>query len=167
MVYLGLGANVGDREGNLVRALEMLGEGVRVQAVSSLYETEPVGYTDQPWFLNIVCRGTTSWEALQLLALVKRIEASLGRVPSFPNAPRPIDVDILLYGDSTIDMPELTVPHPRMAERAFVLVPLVELAPELVHPTMGKTVESMLAEVRGREGVVRRRWSGAAVKKIR
>lgn len=161
VVYLGLGANLGDRESNLIKALEMLAEGVRMEAVSSLYETEPMGYLEQPRFLNIVCRGTTPLEPQRLLALAKKIEGSLGRVASFPNAPRPIDIDILFYGDSAIDTPELVIPHPRIAERAFVLVPLAELAPELAHPLTGHTVKSMLAEVNGREGVVRREWSGA------
>ncbi len=152
-VYLGLGANMGDRQANLERAVELLGERLRIEKVSSVYETEPVGYEDQPPFLNAVCRVQTDIGPLQLLTLVKGIEASMGRVPNFTNGPRPIDVDIMLYDDLVMVDPELTIPHPRMAERAFVLVPLLEIAPSIIHPFSGESVEDMMAKVGGVDGV--------------
>jgi GTP cyclohydrolase-4 len=152
-VYLGLGANTGDRQANLERAVELLGERLNIQKVSSVYETEPVGYEDQPPFLNAVCRVQTDIGPLQLLSLVKGIEAGMGRVPNFTDGPRPIDIDIILYGDLAMVDPELTIPHPRMAERAFVLIPLLEIAPGIVHPFSGESVEEMVAKVGGIDGV--------------
>lgn len=156
-VYLGLGANLGDREANLMEAVRRLRSlGVKVEVCSSLYETEPIGYTDQSPFLNAACRAKTDLSPEQLLAAIKDIEREMGRVPSFLNAPRFIDIDILLYGDLVTNTPDLTIPHPRLAERAFVLVPLVEIAPELIHPVLEKTVAELLKEVQGLEGV--RKW---------
>ena len=152
-VYLGLGANMGDRQANLERAVELLGERLRIEKVSSVYETEPVGYEEQPPFLNAVCRVQTDIGPLQLLSLVKGIEAGMGRVPNFTDGPRPIDVDIILYGDLVMVDPELTIPHPRMAQRAFVLVPLAEIAPDIVHPFSGESIEYMTAKVDGIDGV--------------
>jgi len=152
-VYLSLGSNVGDRKANLEKALQLLSQWLDVEQVSSLYQTEPVGYTEQPPFLNAICRVETDLGPLQLLSLIKGIEASLGRVPSFPNAPRPIDVDILFYGDLVIETPELTIPHPGIEERAFVLIPLLEIAPNLLHPVRGDTIRHLTAKVPGKEGV--------------
>jgi len=146
-VYLGLGSNLGDRESNLAQALAMLVEKVRLEKYSSIYETEPVGYSEQPNFLNMVCSGSTDLDPLKLLAFVKEIEKDFGRVPSFPNAPRPIDIDILFYDDQIIRSESLTIPHSRIVERAFVLVPLSEIAPELVHPESRKRIEELLSEV--------------------
>lgn len=154
-VYLGLGSNLGDRMGNLAKAVELLSSKVGAKEVSSVYETEPVGYDDQPLFLNAVVSGETGLEPLALLRFVKRIEAVLGRRPSFPNAPRPVDIDILFYGEEVVRTPELTVPHPAISERAFVLVPLAEIAPALVHPASRKKVSELLAEVDGLSGVKR------------
>jgi 2-amino-4-hydroxy-6-hydroxymethyldihydropteridine diphosphokinase len=152
-VYLGLGANTGDRRANLEKALGLLGERLCIDMVSSVYETEPVGYEDQPPFLNAVCCVTTDIGPLQLLSLVKGIEATMGRVPNFTDGPRPIDIDIIIYGKLVMVDPELTIPHPRMGERAFVLVPLAEIAPDLIHPFSGESIGDMLAKVGGKDGV--------------
>ena len=152
-VYLGLGSNLGKRQANLERALKILSESVHIEQVSSLYETEPVGNIEQPLFLNAVCRAQTELGPLQLLSLIKGVEASLGRVPGFPNAPRSIDLDIILYGDLVMETPELTIPHPRFTERAFVLIPLLEIAPELRHPVSGDRIRDMATRVEGQDGV--------------
>ena len=143
-VYLGLGSNLGDREANLRRALELLSRSVTLERVSSIYETEPWGYSDQPSFLNCACAGGTSLGPRALLEAVKDVERVLGRQPSFPNGPRTVDVDILFYGRRVISEPGLDVPHPRMVERAFVLVPLAEIAQGYVHPVLELTVEELL-----------------------
>jgi GTP cyclohydrolase-4 len=146
-VYLGLGANLGDRQSNLTQALQHLRTKSSVDQVSAFYQTRPVGYLDQPDFLNIACLITTDLSPLELLHLAKQIEKIMGRQASFRNAPRPIDIDILLYDDLVLDSPELTIPHPRMAERAFVLVPLAEIAPQAVHPSTGLTIAALLKQV--------------------
>ena len=152
-VYLSLGANLGDRLANLRLALTRLQTLARLEEVSSLYETEPQGVSDQPLFLNAVCRVSTGLEPQALLRFLKNVERETGRQPGGERwGPRPIDLDILLYDDRVLDAPELTVPHPRLAERAFVLVPLCELAPELRHPLLGKTMKELLASL-GKKGV--------------
>jgi GTP cyclohydrolase-4 len=142
-VYLGLGSNLGDREGNLIKAVELLAQKVNVDQLSSIYETEPIGYQKQAPFLNAVCQVNASLAPGELLEIAKEIEMALGRVPSFPNAPRPIDIDILFYDKCVINAPRLIIPHPRLEERAFVLAPLAELAPNLVHPVSHKRVIEM------------------------
>jgi len=154
-VYLGLGSNLGDRETNLVEAVRRLGRLAAVERLSSVYETEPVGYQEQPPFLNAACSVITSFGPFQLLVLLKGLEKDMGRMPSFPGGPRLIDVDILLYGDRVISTPRLSVPHPRMADRAFVLAPLAEIAPGLVHPVLGLTIKELLDKAPGKEGVRR------------
>lgn len=143
--YLGLGSNVGNREQHIGQALSKLAApDLRIARVSSVYETEPVGFTAQRSFLNLVAEIETELFPMQLLARIAKIEQALGRVRTVPNGPRTIDVDILLYARAVILSARLEVPHPRMAERRFVLVPLAELAPELRHPVTHKTVRGML-----------------------
>jgi 2-amino-4-hydroxy-6-hydroxymethyldihydropteridine diphosphokinase len=155
-VYLGLGSNLGERADNIAMAISHLREKVAVDVVSSIYETEPVGYAEQPRFLNVVCVGITDLSPKALLAFVKDIEAQMGRKATFRYGPRPIDIDILFYDSLILESPALTIPHPRLHERAFVLVPLLELASQLRHPVLGKTIAEMATEVEGKEGV--RRW---------
>jgi len=152
VVYLALGSNLGDRRSNLAAALQQLREKVELHTISSVYETEPVGYLDQPRFLNMVCCGKTELSAQELLKEVKTIEVTIGRQPSFRNGPRPIDIDILLYDNLQLEQDTLTIPHPRMHERAFVLVPLAEISPSEIDPVSGKTIRE-LADALPHDGV--------------
>ena len=153
-VYLGLGSNMGDRQDNLDRALDLLSQRLRMGKISSIYDTEALGDTDQPRFLNLVCQAHTRLEPAGLLALVKGIEKKLGRVGK-SGTPRPIDIDILLYGEQVTQTPELVIPHPKMAERAFVLVPLAEIAPDLVHPVNGQTMKELSGAIKEKQGVLK------------
>jgi 2-amino-4-hydroxy-6-hydroxymethyldihydropteridine diphosphokinase len=146
-VYFSLGSNVGDREENLRAAISALvGVGVRATKISSFYETEPVDLREQPWFLNCVVEGETKVPALELLRALRGIETQMGSKKLVAKGPRLIDLDILLYGDETVDTPELQVPHPRMHLRKFVLVPLAEIAPNLKHPSWSGTAAGLLAD---------------------
>jgi len=153
-VYLGLGSNLGDRQANLDRALEFLSQRVRMGKISSIYDTEPLGDSNQPRFLNLVCQAFTRLEPPALLALAKGIERKLGRVGK-SGTPRTIDIDILLYDDQVIDTPELVIPHPKMTERAFVLIPLDEIASDTVHPVTEKTMKELLQKATEKQGVLK------------
>jgi len=144
--YLSLGSNMGNRQENLVQGLEFLKNcsGIDLVKVSSFYETEPVGYEDQDWFLNAVAEIATNLSPQELLGVVAEVEKELGRVRTIRWGPRTLDVDILFYGQELIVEENLEVPHPRIQERAFVLQPLAEIAPDLIHPYYGQTIEEML-----------------------
>jgi 2-amino-4-hydroxy-6-hydroxymethyldihydropteridine diphosphokinase len=144
-IYLSLGSNIGDREANLRKAVEQLAsQDMRVLHTSRIYETEPVDYVDQAWFLNQVVEAETALFPMQLLTRVGRVERELGRKRTVRKGPRTIDIDILFYGAAVVETTRLEIPHPRIAERRFVLVPLAELAPELRHPVTHRTIRQML-----------------------
>jgi len=145
--YIALGSNVGDRESNIKRAMDLLKEKTKLISCSSLYETRPMYMEEQGWFLNAAAEIETDFTARQLLDFLKRIEKTLGRKPVERNGPRIIDLDILFYGDQILKQNGLQVPHPKMAERAFVLVPLVEIAPTHIHPVQHKTISRLLSEL--------------------
>ena len=143
IVYLSLGSNVGDRATNLNSAIEYLRALGTIEAISSFYETEPVEFTAQPWFLNCAVKLTTEKMPKQLLSAILGIEHQMGRRRTQNKSPRPIDIDILLFGNSVIDTHGLTIPHPAMHERRFVLEPLTEIAPEARHPVFNRTVREL------------------------
>jgi len=148
IAYLSFGSNVGDRLENLRKAMQQLcGEGIALRRTSSIYETEPVENTNQDWFLNCVAEVSTTLEPLALLRKLHRIEDQLGRRRTVPKGPRTLDIDILLYGDLVMQSEELTLPHPRMHERRFVLEPLREIAPALRQPVSGMIVEEAFQQL--------------------
>jgi 2-amino-4-hydroxy-6-hydroxymethyldihydropteridine diphosphokinase len=162
--YVGLGSNLGDRAAYLLLAVRgMLDAGLDVIRLSSIYETEPVDHHDQPPFLNMVAelRGSTLPAPDQMMARLLRIEYSLGRTRDVPKGPRTIDLDLLFFKDYQSDTEFLTLPHPRLAARRFVLIPLVELAPTLIHPLLGKPLSDLLSHTKDRSTVVRWIQKGA------
>jgi 2-amino-4-hydroxy-6-hydroxymethyldihydropteridine diphosphokinase len=143
VVYLSLGSNVGDREANLREAISKLSEVGQVVAVSAFYETEPVDTGPQPWFLNCAVKLDTEKMPRQLIAAILSLEQSMGRQRRKEKAPRTIDIDVLLFGSSIVELPSLTIPHPRMHQRRFVLEPLAEIAPEARHPGFKRTIREL------------------------
>jgi 2-amino-4-hydroxy-6-hydroxymethyldihydropteridine diphosphokinase len=153
-VYLSLGSNVGDRPQNLRTAIAALDDaGVQIRRISKIYETEPVDYLEQDWFLNCVVEGETALAAAELLQGLRRIEKKMGSAKAFAKGPRIIDLDILYFADAVINSMGLQIPHPRLADRRFVLVPLAEMAPGLRHPVTQKTSAEMLLATRDRSAV--------------
>lgn len=156
--YVGLGSNLGDRAAYLLLAVRgMLDAGLDVIRLSSIYETEPLDHEDQPPFLNMVAevRGSTLPAPDQMMARLLRIEYALGRTRDVPKGPRTIDLDLLIFRDHLSDTEFLTLPHPRLPARRFVLVPLVELVPTLIHPVLGKPLTELLSQTKDRSTVVR------------
>jgi 2-amino-4-hydroxy-6-hydroxymethyldihydropteridine diphosphokinase len=148
-IYLSLGTNLGDKKENLQYAVNLLSEKINILKISSFYETEPVGYKDQPWFMNIVVEGITLLTPEDLLVFTQSIEQAMKRVKTIVNGPRIIDVDILLYEDVKIDTRTLIIPHPRMTERAFVMYPLFEISPDLL--IEGKSLKNIMENFKGEE----------------
>jgi len=162
VAFLSLGSNLGDRADYIRKALERLNlSGVTVRRVSSLYETEPVHYRAQPWFINCVAEVETKLSPRQLFKACKAVERALGRRPAIPQGPREIDIDILFYENVVVDSVALRIPHARLEERRFVLVPLCELRPEVCHPVSRRTAAEMLAETRDTSQVIRLRQKAA------
>ena len=145
MAYIGLGSNMGDREANLGRAIDLISQSASVLLTSSLYQTEPEGYKDQLDFLNSVACIDTGCDAGELLRMLSSIESGMGRVRTFAGAPRMIDLDLLFYNGAIISQPGLEVPHPRVHLRAFVVVPMADIAPDFIHPVLHKSMKELLA----------------------
>ncbi|GJM41309.1 MAG: 2-amino-4-hydroxy-6-hydroxymethyldihydropteridine diphosphokinase [Ardenticatenaceae bacterium] len=151
-IYLGLGTNLGDRTANLQSAIDGLAEELVITAVSPIYQTPPWGVTDQPDFLNLCLAAQTEFSPIALLSFIKDLEVNLGRKPAERWGPRLIDIDILFYAKQIFETENLTIPHPHLAERAFVLHPLADIAADFVHPILGETISDLAAKVVG-EGI--------------
>jgi 2-amino-4-hydroxy-6-hydroxymethyldihydropteridine diphosphokinase len=153
IVYLSLGSNVGEREDNIKNALMLIEEIGEIKKVSPLYQTEPVGIKDQPWFLNCVIEVQTLSKPNELIVFVQKIEHKLGRTNTIKNGPRTIDIDILLYDDICVENENLIVPHPRLHERLFVLVPFMDVNPDVHHPRFKKTIQQLYDSILHEETV--------------
>lgn len=160
-VVVALGSNMGNRETNIRRAIGLIAPFVSLRAISPVYETEPMYLAEQPWFLNCVLVAETKTPPRELLGQLQRVEAGMGRQRDAPNGPRFIDIDIIFYDDLVVSEPDLVIPHPRVAERAFVLVPLADVRPGYVHPVLKKSVSALLAELRT-DKVVRKQVAARA-----
>jgi 2-amino-4-hydroxy-6-hydroxymethyldihydropteridine diphosphokinase len=154
-VYIGVGTNIGNRRDNILEAMHRISEGITIKSCSSVYETEPEGIKEQPEFLNCVIGAEVYDGPRELLRYLQDIERAMGRSVCSSGAPRIIDLDILLYGDQVINEQSLTIPHPSMANRRFVLVPLDEIAPNLKHPVLNKRITELLGELQSESRVVR------------
>ena len=154
-VYLGVGSNLGDKQENIRKAIELLQEKCAVRAVSSLYSTEPVGFADQDWFLNGAVKIETELAPADLRSFLRSIEERLGKKSIRKNGPRTIDLDILFYGSRTINEADLTIPHPRLHERLFVLAPLGEICPDFVHPLLNRKIRELKSGMRDKHQVER------------
>lgn len=157
-VYIGLGSNLGQKEENIKKAIDLLKKECTIVKISSLYETEPVGYENQDWFLNAVVKLETRLEPIELLTFAQDIEKILGRKRIIKNGPRTIDIDILFYEDQVLHEETLILPHPRLHERGFVLVPLLEIEPDFLHPIFKKTIAELYYAL-PKEKIVRRKGS--------
>lgn len=152
-VFIGIGSNLDDKEENIKKAIELIMEKCEILKISSLYETEPVGYKRQDWFLNCAICTETELKPMELLDFLQSIEKKLGRVRTIKNGPRTIDLDILFYGDKIINEDMLIIPHPRLHERLFVLEPLKELSPNFVHPLLNRSIEELRSRLNSTECV--------------
>ncbi len=157
IAFIGIGSNVGDKVKNCRQAITEINQCKhnRLMAQSALYKTEPIGYTQQDWFINCVIEIETSLTAYELLHLLENIELSMGRKRSFKWGPRIIDLDIIFFDEETIQCEELTVPHPELEKRAFVLVPLCEIAGDYIHPVLKKSISQLMAQLKGEQGIER------------
>ena len=152
-VFLGLGSNVGNKEENLLTAIDLLQNGGTIEKKSSIYDTKPYGYADQDNFLNIVVEFNTEMDPNDLLIFLQGIEKRLGKKIEFKNGPRTIDIDILFFNNEIINNKNLEIPHNDIEKKAFVLIPLNEIAPELTHPKLNKNIEELTSNVEGKEDV--------------
>ncbi len=152
-VFIGLGTNIGDRGGNLKTALNKISDFILTEKLSSVYETEPVDYEDQDWFFNMVIQGTTTIPLRELLGKLQETENKMGRKNAISKGPRIIDLDILFYSNLVLSADTLIIPHPEIHNRSFVLTPLNEIAPEFVHPKLGKSINNLLLNLKQKKQV--------------
>ncbi|ACO04140.1 MAG TPA: 2-amino-4-hydroxy-6-hydroxymethyldihydropteridine diphosphokinase [Persephonella sp.] len=149
-IFLGLGSNIGDRKGNILKAVRMIGEKVKIEKIGGIYISKAVGFEDQPDFYNTAISGFTDLPPEELFLFLKEIEKKVGRIERFRWGPREIDIDILFYGDEIIEKRELTIPHPRLHERDFVLKPLIDIDPDFVHPIFNKSLRDIYEDLKER-----------------
>ena len=151
--YIGIGSNLGNKEGNIKKAIDLLRKKCKILEISSLYKTEPVGYKNQDWFLNCVVEIDTNFKPKALLEFLKSIEKKLKRIKIIKNGPRIIDLDILFYDNKIIKTKNLTIPHPRLHKRLFVLEPLDEISPNFIHPILNKSINKIKSNLKSKKSV--------------